>query len=1100
MTMAGFVARRPVTGTMFYMGVALMGVISWFFTARELFPSISFPQLLVITRYGNAAPEEIENLITKVIEESVGTVPNLKRVRSLSKEGVSLVTLEFDWGTDMGFSHLTAREKIDQIKDRLPSEAEEPIINRINPFAQPMMIYSISGSLPIPRLTEIAKQVIKQRLEKVTGVASASISGGQEREILVEVDRPRMEAQGISLASIVDSLKDANLNYPAGTVQGKFYEYLVRTMGEFKNISEIGRTVIKVERPQEEEDRDRYGNSRDRENHPREARLSYLNDLSSVQDTFKERTSFSRYNGHENISITIQKQADANALTTAQRVRIATEELRTILKPKGVDVELVYDESRFIEDAISGVATDGIVGGILAFFVLYFFLKSWSVAAIVALAIPASTLITFTGMFFKKISINMLSLAGLGLGIGNMVDNSIVVAENIARHQLELGKGRIDAAIDGTDEVAPSMVTSSLTNVAVLLPLLFAKGVAQLVFRDMFFIVTCASFASVFISITLVPLLTAHPVSFAFIKTLLGIRSSGAPLPEGGGPETPETAKKPFVDRLPAGIQKAVRWFLGGFSDEAYHRLMDRYKSLLEWVLRNPSKTVAGITVGALLSLGLLGFQDRVFMPKVDQGQFILKIQMPVGTRLEITNEVTEKVEAVMKSLSGFREVTVSVGSNNVEAVDALGDHQSQSIVNLDRRRVATEDYIDSLKDALEKQDLQGAEVQYVLQDSLLASAFETAAPIVIECKGPDMTTLRKIADDILREVAAVPGVFGAKTSLALPSSETRVEIDKLRAASYHLNTAEIARTALIGIKGFVATTYKEAGQEVDVRVRLRPEDRADIDSIGRLTVLAPGNVMVPLSEIASLVSARGPSEIKHLDQQRSIVVSANVAKRSTNDVIQDVTALLEKYHNLSDYQVVLSGESQRIKESFGGLAVAMVFATLLVYMIMAAEFESFGNPFIIMITVPFSVVGVALSLFFTRTPISAPVILGMILLVGSVVNYGIILIDFMNQKRREGSTLWDAVVGGCSTRLRPVLMSSLTTVLAVFPLALGLSEGSELASPMAVVTFGGLGISVLLSLFVLPLIYYFIEDWRRRRADAENAALSAAEPPPAQP
>jgi HAE1 family hydrophobic/amphiphilic exporter-1 len=919
-------------------------------------------------------------------------------------------------------------------------------------------------------------------------VASASISGGQEREILVEVDRPRMEAQGISLASIVDSLKDANLNYPAGTVQGKFYEYLVRTMGEFKNIAEIGRTVIKVERPQDEEERDRYGNNRDRENHPREARLSYLNDLASVQDTFKERTSFSRYNGHENISITIQKQADANALTTAQRVRVATEELQTILKPKGVNVELVYDESRFIEDAISGVATDGIVGGILAFFVLYFFLKSWTVAAIVALAIPASTLITFTGMFFKKISINMLSLAGLGLGIGNMVDNSIVVAENIARHQTELGKGRIEAAVDGTDEVAPSMVTSSLTNVAVLLPLLFAKGVAQLVFRDMFFIVTCASFASVFISITLVPLLSAHPVSFAFIKTMLGIRAA-EPVPGGeiAPPEAPPA--KPFLDRFPLPVQKALRWFLGGFSDEAYNRLMARYKSLLEWVLKNPSKTVVGITGGALLSLGLLGFQDRVFMPKVDQGQFILKIQMPVGTRLEITNEVTEKVEAVLKSLPGFREVTVSVGSNNVEAVDALGDHQSQAIVNLDRSKVATEDYIETLKDTLDKQDLQGAEVQYVLQDSLLASAFETAAPIVIECKGPDMTTLRKIADDILRDVTAVPGVFGAKTSLALPSSETRVEIDKLRAASYHLNTAEIARTALIGIKGFVATTYKEAGQEVDVRVRLRPEDRADVDSIGRLTVLAPGNVMVPLSEIASLVSARGPSEIKHLDQQRSIVVSANVAKRSTNDVIKDVTALLEKYHNLSDYQVVLSGESQRIKESFGGLAVAMIFATLLVYMIMAAEFESFGNPFIIMITVPFSVVGVALSLFFTRTPISAPVILGMILLVGSVVNYGIILIDFMNQKRREGSTLWDAVVEGCTTRLRPVLMSSLTTILAVFPLALGLSEGSELASPMAVVTFGGLGISVLLSLFILPLAYYHSELWREKRGSEPAAS-----------
>lgn len=1077
MSLARFIVRRPVTGTMFYAAVGLMGIISWFFTPRELFPSISFPQLLIITRYGNAAPEEIENLITKVIEESVGTVPNLKRARSLSKEGVSLVTLEFDWGTDMGFAHLTAREKLDQIKDRLPSEADDPIINRINPFAQPMMVYSVSGNQTMGQLTEIAKQVIKQRMEKVDGVASAVISGGEEREILVEVDRPRMESQNVSLTMLVDTLKDSNLNYPAGTVQGSFYEYLIRTMGEFQNIGEIRRLPVRVERPEEMDSRPRWRGRRsedkDRDYSVEDQRLIYLDSMAEVKDTFKEKSSFSRYNGSDNVAIAVQKQADANTLATAKRVRFAMKELAGVLEPKGVRLELVYDESVFIQKAIQGVTKDGIIGGLLAFLVLYFFLRNWSVAAIVAMSIPASTLITFTGMFLKNISINMLSLAGLGLGIGNMVDNSIVVAENITRHKTELNKNGPEAAMDGTDEVAPSMITSSLTNVAVLVPLLFAKGVAQLVFKDMFFIVTAASFASVFISITLVPLLMAHPIGFRLFSRWV----------------RPRDAVAGEVPARPPVFRRAYQWFVQGLSEQAFGRWMALYQKSLAWVLHHPKTTVQIVLLGALASFGLLAIQDKVFMPKVDQGQFILKIKMPVGTRLLKTDEVMRKVEGLMKEVPGFKETTVAVGSNASEAVEALGDHEGQAIVNVDRNVRSTDEYIEEVKEVLEAQDLSGAEVQYILQDSVLSSAFETSSPIVVEIKGPDLTILKKMSEEIMRGLGDIKGVYGVKTSLALPSTETRVEIDKLRAASYQLSVAEIARTALIGIKGFVATTYKEKGQEVDVRVRLRTEDRASMDDIGRLTVQSRDGMAVPLSELAHLHTAEGPSEIKHMDQQRAIVVSGNIAKRSTRDVFKDVEALLSTYQGVADYQVDLTGESRQIKESFGGLAVAMILAVALVYMIMASEFESLWHPFIIMVTVPFSVVGVAISLALTGTPLSAPVFLGMILLVGSVVNYGIILIDFMNQRRREGVPLWESVVEGCSTRLRPVLMSSLTTVLAVLPLALGFSDGGELASPMAVVTFGGLGISVLLSLFVLPLAYYHSELWREKRGSETPAS-----------
>lgn len=390
---------------------------------------------------------------------------------------------------------------------------------------------------------------------------------------------------------------------------------------------------------------------------------------------------------------------------------------------------------------------------------------------------------------------------------------------------------------------------------------------------------------------------------------------------------------------------------------------------------------------------------------------------------------------------------------------------------------------IGELKKKLEAVNLEGAELQYVLQDSVLSSVFETSAPIVVEVKGPDLMTLKKISQDLASELGTIPGIFGVKSSFALPSAETRVSVDKVRASGYQLSVSDIARTALIGIKGYIASTYKEGGQEVDVRVQLRPEDRADTDAIRLLTVRTQSGIMVPLSEIADLQTGQGPSEIKHLDQQRAIVLSANVLKRSTDDVIKDVEKKLDTYQHLSDYNVTLTGESAQMKESFGGLSLAMIFSVLLIYMIMAAEFESFAQPLIIMTTVPFCLVGVALTLFVTRIPLSAPVMLGTIILGGLVVNNGIILIDFMNQMREEGMTdLREVVLKGGSTRLRPILLTMLVSILGVLPMALGLSEGSELSSPMASVTFGGLLVSSCLSLFMIPLLYYKFETWRLAR------------------
>jgi HAE1 family hydrophobic/amphiphilic exporter-1 len=419
--------------------------------------------------------------------------------------------------------------------------------------------------------------------------------------------------------------------------------------------------------------------------------------------------------------------------------------------------------------------------------------------------------------------------------------------------------------------------------------------------------------------------------------------------------------------------------------------------------------------------------------------------------------------------------------------VDALTSAQAQAIINLDRRRMSTNEVIADLKTRLEKVNLEGAHVQFLLQGSVLASAFESSSPILIEIKGHDLATLRKISDDVQKEIETVAGIYGVKTSLALPSPETRVDVDRERAASYGLSVSEIARTALIGIKGFVATTYKEEGQEVDVRIQLRPEDRQNLDSVRRLVVQTRSGMMVPLSEIGSIVSARGPSEIKHLDQQRAVLISANILKRSASDVIADIESRLGKFE-MADYHLKLSGESQQMKESFGPLGIAMVMGIVANYMIMAAEFESLWHPLIVLGTIPLGVIGVALSLFLTQTPLSAPVILGCIMLGGMVVNNGIVLIDFMNFLCRAGVPLRDAVFQAAGSRFRPILMSNMTSVLGVLPLALGLTEGSELTSPMAVVSLGGLTISAILTMILIPLLYYHWEKWRASRVIVEES------------
>ena len=1051
MSLPRFSVHRPVTTIMIYVAVLLMGVIAWTRLPQELYPRITYPQLTVVTRYKDAAPEEIELLVTKPIEEAVGTVSGLRRVSSISREEVSLVIAEFNWNTSMDFAALGVREKIDLIKERLPRGSEDPVVVKFNPFELPVMVLNLSGDLSPHELLETARKQIKNELEKVDGVAAVNISGGLEREILVEVDQGRLEANKLPISQVTESLTKANLNYPGGTIKEAFYEYLIRTMGEFQVVPEIPSISVGVEEAKgkgtkRESDGDRPGPLKKEKGEAPPLRMTLLKDVATVKDTFRERTSISRFNGEENISLNIQKQAGANTVQVATRMKQAIARLQSTL-PQGVRLAIAYDQSLFIKNAISGVRDAATQGGILAFIVLYLFLGNPWASLNVAAAIPISVLATIGLMYFSGTTINIISMGGLALGVGLLVDAGIVVVENIDRYR-DQGKPSAEAAIEGTEEVGSAIIGSILTNIVVFLPMVFVSGIVGQLFKDLAYTVTWSNLVSLAVSLTLTALFASW------------IRHG-----------TGRSPIEPAIDAFRRFDMVLVKWFLS-------HRFLGIGVVLL-------------LFTGSLIGFGKL---DREVLPKADQGQFNLRINLPPGTRLEVTDRVTQRVEKILQAVLEVRDVTVTIGSSKEkkaeELVETLGSHQGEIFVTLkplhrgwgkapsaEFRTRRSVDIVRELKDVLSREPLEGAEVEYILQESSIKSSFLTNAPVVVEVKGTELPEMEQVAGQVQKLLEDTPGLYGIQTSLIPPSPETKVHVNKDRAATYHLSVSDIALSTQTAVKGFVATKFKEAGKEIDIRVRLRKEDRENLSKVRRLLIHSPLDINVPISEVAYLAVGRGPTEIKRLDQQRTILVSSQVFQRPLNEVIQDVTQRLKGLKLKSGYSVTLTGENEQMKESFNSLVFALILAVILIYMVMASEFESLWEPLLIMVTIPMSLIGVTLGLWVTRTPVSVMVAIGFILLGGIVVNNGIVLIEYVNLLRKEGKSSEEAVIQASQTRLRPILMTAAAEVLGLLPLALGLQEGVELQGPMAITQMWGMTISTFLTLIFLPTLYVMGED-----------------------
>ncbi|MFC2091617.1 efflux RND transporter permease subunit [Elusimicrobiota bacterium] len=1023
--------NRPVTTIMIYLGVIIMGFISLFKTPRELLPSLVYPQITVITVYENATPEEIERQVTKILEESVGTVNNLKSVNSISREGLSLVIAEFNWGTNMDLASMDVREKIDLVKERLPRDTEEPIVMKFNPFELPVLRLLLSKSTgetdprSLYKMRDSAKKVIKNSLEKVEGVAAVEIMGGREREILVEVDQGRLQASGVALLEIVNILKNSNLSYPAGTIKKRFYEYLIRTMGEYKNIMEIKNTPLKLQYYKEE--REQFMDEQKKKEKEKPKGMVILKNIAEVSDTFKKQESIFRHNDNESISVSVKKQSGTNIVKVVKRIRESLKDVEHKL-PENYKIEIIYDESEYIEKSIFGVAQSAFLGGVLAFLVLYMFLRNVQNSLIVTLSIPVSLMCTFILMYMQKISVNMMSLGGLALGVGMLVDNSVVVLENIYRLNVLRPDNIKQNAIDGTSEVTGAITSSTLTTITVFLPFVFVTGVAGQLFKELAYTVTFSLITSLLVAVTLIPRLAAGVKHMQFVEPL---------------------------------------WS---------RKMNEKFIVYLRLFLKKSRTYMMFVAISFVVSMFVIFVLNKEFIPQTKQRQFVMKVDLPPGTPLTTTDEVISQVENILEKFKQVKGITTTIGSDKGRATEKsltfMEQNQGEIMVTLEGRKGFSEYIINKVKEEISKGSIE-AEIEYVTQAGIFGNAISGTAPISIEIKGEEIDVLIQLSEAITEMLNKISYLYGVKSTFRGYRPEIRIEVDKDRASLYDISTQNVTITAQTAIKGYVATELKEEEEEIDIRVALKEGDRADFDHIGNIIVRSPLKFNIKLKQLADFKEENSSSEIRRKEGQRTIIVSSNYIGTSLSNVLNMIRKELKPLQTKHrEYEINIGGEREKMQESFGELLFVLVLSLLFVYMIMASQFESLWQPFIVIFTVPLSAIGVALFLLITGTTLNVVVLLGITMLGGIVVNNGIVLISYFNLLKEEEKNYRQMVVKAAATRLRPVLMTAMTTTLGLIPMAISGGQGAELRSPLAITVIGGLLTSTFLTLFVIPAAY----------------------------
>jgi HAE1 family hydrophobic/amphiphilic exporter-1 len=1025
MSLSEFSVKRPIFITMVTMIVVIVGVVSLTRLRIDLLPSIELPTLTIRTQYEGASPVVMERLVTQIIEEIVGTVPGVEEMTSQSSEGNSSVRVSFVWGTDIDAAALDVQATLEDEINELPDDIVRPRVSKFDIASFPVVILGISSDLDPVELTNLIEDQIRYRFGRIPGVAQVDLWGGFNREVRIELDPDRINALGLPLDRILQAVRDANLDLPAGRIEEGRYEVTLRAPAEFANLDQIRDTVI-IERG---------------------GAAVTLSQIAEVTDTYEKLSRIVRVNGERGLRVAIRKQADANTVEVSKRVLAEIDAVNEAFPQ--IRIIPVINQGNFIERSIANVARSVLYGGGLAICVLLFFLRNLRSTVVISLAIPISVIATFSLIYFGGFTLNLMTLGGLALGVGMMVDSSIVVLENIYRRRKENRESPENASVEGTQEVASAIIASTITTLVIFLPLVFVRGVSGILFQELAYVIIFALVCSLMVSLSLVPMLASNLL------------------------------KKPEELR-----NNRARWIahLTDTSSALFIKLENGYRDLIRWVLDHRLKTIfmASAVLGAsLLLLPMIGTE---FLPPSDEGEVRVTGEMEVGTRLELVDEQTRKMEEIVfkavpeavssvvsVGASGWRPDASAQGNIRISLSPATQRERSNVKIAEDLRRRLT-GHISGM--SIRTRAPQG---QFLL-DRILGGD----EGLTIEVRGFDLHILDTLANNVAASISDVPGITDVDTSreAGIPQQEIRVDRDKVADLGLSVrDVTEILETAIAGTK---AGEFRTQGNSYRILVQLKDAEKRSLDEILNLTLTTASGEQVALRNVVMTEQSRGPVLIDRKDQQRLATVTANVSGRDLGSIAGDVQTILNRLPRPVGYDLIVAGNYEEQQKSFDELMISLVLALILVYMVLASQYESLRDPLVVMMSVPLAAVGVLVILFLTNTTLNLQSYIGCIMLGGIVVNNAILLVDQASQLCRDKMSVREAVAEAGRRRLRPILMTTFTTILALLPLAFGIGEGADAQAPLARAVVGGLTGSTLITLVLIPAVYSLFHPERK--------------------
>jgi CzcA family heavy metal efflux pump len=1041
--------KYPITTVLAALMIAFIGIVSVIQIPVDLLPNIEIPTVSVITYYNGAGPIDMEETITRPIEQTASSVNDVDYIQSTTREGIAQTRVYFNYGTNVDVSVVDVIQRINRIIATLPAGVSLPVVIKFDPTTQPVVNLSVSGTIPARDIRDVAYNVIEPQIEQISGVASAQVQGGLIRQINISIDRNRIEAIKLPIVNVVNAIAKSNLILPSGDLKAGRFDYSLRTESQFNVVAPMGNIVVYVSP---------------------DGIPVRIRDIAKVEDSYQEPTQFVRVDGRNGVILRVQKTSGANSIDVVDRVIAALPKLTGV--PAGVDVRLVNDQSRYIRQSVANLQHEGLIGAVLAMLIIFIFLQSISATTIIAVAIPISMLVTFIVFYFSGITFNIMTLGGLALGIGRLVDDSIVELEVIERqyHHMRPDESRIEATLRAAKEVASPILVSTITTVVVFLPTVFLQGVSKYLFVPLSITISVALFASFFVSRTITPLMC-----YRFLKD--------------------KESKNP--DSVLEKIKRTTAaWF---------DVIDEKYAATLAWTLSHKGLVISAVVGFCGLSFLLLPYIGTEFFPDQDESQFTVTVRLPVGSRLEETQKFVKRIEAILQKEIGtdLQAIVSDMGVPSAKSGSLYGQNPGShaatlqvALIEPEKRKRSVFQIVKDIRPKLtgfpEARVLvnQGGFLKFLLN-------FGSTAPIDVEIRGFDLKDGNRLAQDVFNAVRSVEGATDVLISREANLPEFRVRINHQKAGALGVSVSQVAKTITTTINGTVASAFTDpkTGNEYDILVRLNENYRTKINDIKDIVIPTQSGSQVKLGNVVDVIEDASPVQIDRKGQQRLIDVTANVQGRDLGSVAADIRTKLVGIKVPQGFELRITGNVEQQGKAFKGLKLAFGLAIVLVYIIMSTQFQSLIEPLIIIMTVPLGIAGVLWMLFLTSTTLSVTSFQGIIVMVGVVVSNGVLLVDYTNHLRLNGFSGYDAVMKAGRTRLKPILMTALATVLGLIPIAAGIG-GESAQAPLAIAVVGGLSVSTILTLVFVPALYLVIEERLKRdpqvRIDREKAVAGA--------